>query len=293
MEKNLPEDERIIPFTSDYGFKVTFGNEKNTLFLKKALQILIGSDIPIKEIFFKNTEFNALTLEDRHGIFDLLCQDEKDNTFIVEMQLQATFSFLNRLKFYSIHAFNNLIDKGDFDFNITRKIYCIAFLGTNIFNFEDYKNVLTLRNQEGLLADDQTTYITIELNKFMINAEDVNSDIEKLIYSVKYNKLMENTAKRPAFMEEEWLKSALDELDIRAMTPDKYRDYMMYKMRLAEAERAKAELVRESEKRGEKIGEIKATIKYTDWDDAKIASNLNVDIKLVKKIRKEISKENG
>jgi hypothetical protein len=35
---------------------------------------------------------------------------------------------------------------------------------------------------------------------------------------------MENTATQPAFMEEEWLKSAFDQLDLKAMTPEKYRD---------------------------------------------------------------------
>jgi predicted transposase/invertase (TIGR01784 family) len=301
MERVIPNDERFISFTSDYGFKVTFGNELNMIFLKKALQILIGSDIPIKEIYFKNTAFNALTIEDRQGIFDLFCQDEKDNLFIVEMQLQATLAFLNRLKFYNILALNSLIGKGKFDFKITNKIYCIAFLGTDIFPFENCKNVLTLKNQDGLLADDQTTYITIELNKFNLKAEDIKTDFDKLIYTIKYDRLMENTATRPAFMEEEWLKSAFDELDLRAMTPEKYSAYMMYKMRLDENERIKEELMRESEergeergeKRGEKRGEIMGAIKFTDWNDTKIAENLKVEVKLVKQIRKELNKENG
>jgi predicted transposase/invertase (TIGR01784 family) len=228
MEKKIQENERFIPFTSDYRFKVTFGNEDNTIFLKKALQVLIDSDVPIKKIFFKKSDFNALTIEDRNGIFDLYCQDEKDDIFIVEMQLQATHSFLNRLKFYGIHAFNSVIEKGKFDFNVTKKIYCIAFLGTDIFSFENCKNVLTLKNQDGFLADDQTVYITVELNKFNLKAHEIKTDFEKLIYSIKYDKLMENTATRPAFMEEEWLKSAFDQLDLRAMTPEKYRDYMVY-----------------------------------------------------------------
>jgi predicted transposase/invertase (TIGR01784 family) len=297
VDRVIRENERFIPFTSDYGFKVTFGNEQNTVFLKKALQILIDSDVPIKEIFFKKSDFNALTVEDRNGIFDLYCQDEKDDIFIVEMQLQATLAFLNRLKFYGVHAFNSVIDKGKFDFNVTKKIYCIAFLGTDIFPFESCKNVLTLKNQDGLLADDQTTYITIELNKFNLKIHEIESDFEKLIYSIKYDKLMENTATRPAFMEEEWLKSAFDELDLRAMTPEKYRDYMVYKMRLAEAERIKEELVRNSKEEGRKEGEIKgeisATIKFTDWSDEKIAENLKVELKLVKQIRKELSKKKG
>ena len=216
----------------------------------------------------------------------MLCQDEKDNMFIVEMQLQATLAFLNRLKFYNLHVLNGMIDKGKFDFNIKRKIYCIAFLGADIFSFENCKNVLTLNNQDGLLADDQTTYITVELNKFKLKADEIKTDFEKLVYSIKYDKLMENTATRPAFMEEDWLKSAFDQLDLRAMTPEKYRDYMMYKMRVAEGERLREELISESEKRGE----IKSAIKFTDWDNAKIAADLKVEIELVEQIRKELGK---
>jgi hypothetical protein len=147
-----------------------------------------------------------------------------------------------------------------------------------------------LKNQDGLLADDQTTYVTVELNKFKLKADEIKTDFEKLVYLIKYYKLMENTAKPPAFMEEDWLKSAFEEFDIRAMTPDKYRDYMMYKMRIAEGERLREVLIRESEKRGEKRGEIIGAIKFTDWSNAEIATKLKVKISLVRQIRKELNK---
>ncbi|MCE7922784.1 MAG: hypothetical protein DYG98_06990 [Haliscomenobacteraceae bacterium CHB4] len=51
MEKPL-ELPDLLPITSDYGFKVTFGNRTNTLFLRKALQALIQSSVPIIEIEF-------------------------------------------------------------------------------------------------------------------------------------------------------------------------------------------------------------------------------------------------
>jgi hypothetical protein len=35
-----------LPSTSDYGFKVTFGNPHNTEFLRRALQALIRSEVP-------------------------------------------------------------------------------------------------------------------------------------------------------------------------------------------------------------------------------------------------------
>ena len=137
MERDIPNDERFIAFTSDYGFKVTFGNEENTLFLRKALQALIGSKVAIKKIAFIKTNLNAVTDVDRSIIFDLFCKDENNETYIVEMQLQATDVFLNRLKFYAFHSLNRLVKKGKFNFNLKTKIYCIAFLGTNIFSFEE------------------------------------------------------------------------------------------------------------------------------------------------------------
>ena len=41
-------ERRFISMLSDYGFKVTFGNEAKPVFVRKAIQALIGSPIPIK-----------------------------------------------------------------------------------------------------------------------------------------------------------------------------------------------------------------------------------------------------
>ena len=56
MEALYTDDQIFIPIISDYGFKATFGNEANTLFLRRALQALIKSDIAITDVKFdKNT----------------------------------------------------------------------------------------------------------------------------------------------------------------------------------------------------------------------------------------------
>lgn len=53
------DDQIFIPIISDYGFKATFGNEANTLFLRRALQALIKSEVPIKEVKFDKNTFEA------------------------------------------------------------------------------------------------------------------------------------------------------------------------------------------------------------------------------------------
>ena len=56
---------QFIPLLSDYGFKATFGNETNSLFLRTALQALIKSPVPIRELHLEKNAFEALTQDSR------------------------------------------------------------------------------------------------------------------------------------------------------------------------------------------------------------------------------------
>ena len=106
------EANPFIPLVSDYGFKVTFGNAADTLFLRVALQALIDSPVPIREITFDNTAFEALTRDSRAGIYDVACTDEAGNQFIVEMQLAHAPAFLQRMKFYALLGWSSKNGQG-------------------------------------------------------------------------------------------------------------------------------------------------------------------------------------
>ena len=97
------DNERFISILSDYGFKVTFGNESDTRFLRRALQALIESPVAIREIQFIQNEIQGLTRDSRSGIYDLFCTDEKGNNLIVEMQLGKYPEFIQRMKFYALY----------------------------------------------------------------------------------------------------------------------------------------------------------------------------------------------
>ena len=64
----------IVPFISDYGFKVAF--TEDTLFTRKAIQLLIRSDIPIDKLTMERNEINGIALEGRSGTYDVICKDE-------------------------------------------------------------------------------------------------------------------------------------------------------------------------------------------------------------------------
>ncbi len=222
------DNERFISILSDYGFKVTFGNESDTRFLRRALQALIQSPVAIAKVEFIESEIPGLTKDSRSGVYDIACVDEQGNQFIVEMQLSKYPDFIQRMKFYSFYRLNTLIRKGKYRFEGLPKIYCIGILAVNIFpHIADYHNVAVLKNEKGELIDDQTTFITVELAKFKKRLANVQTDLDKLIYTMKTIHKATKPKQFPQFWNEEWLEAAIKELDTRAMTPEKRMAYEM------------------------------------------------------------------
>ncbi|QDK81704.1 Rpn family recombination-promoting nuclease/putative transposase [Spirosoma sp. KCTC 42546] len=218
----IPEisEQRFIPIISDYGFKATFGNEANTLFLRTSLQALIKSSVPINDVQFEKNAFEALTVDSRSGIYDLACTDEQGNQFIVEMQLAHAPNFIQRMKFYALHKFNTLVERGQFNYSNLPKIYCIAFLEKSILPITSYHTIANLRSESGELIDSQMSFITVELAKFDKDTADIQTDLEKLIFTMKTLHTVTEPTQYPAFWNEEWLKKAIDELDTRKMSPE-------------------------------------------------------------------------
>ncbi|AQG78441.1 Rpn family recombination-promoting nuclease/putative transposase [Spirosoma montaniterrae] len=228
METTYSDEQRFIPLISDYGFKTTFGNEANSLFLRTALQALIKSEAAIEHIQFLPNELSRLTLDSRSGIYDLACQDAQGRFFIVEMQLSKYPEFVQRMKFYSLYRFNTLVKKGDYAFEGLPTVYCIGILAESIFpTIMEYHNIAVLKNQHGELIDEQTTIITVELSKFDKSLASIQSDLDKLLYTMKTLHTVTDPTQYPKFWNEEWLRLAIDELDKRAMTPEERLDYEM------------------------------------------------------------------
>lgn len=247
-------EQDFIPFTSDYGFKVTFGNENNTVFLKRALEALLQLRYGIKEIVFSKNTFDGLIKDSRSGIFDMTCTDERGDTFIVEMQGQAKAFFMNRLQFYAFQRFDFLVKKGKFDFDIAEKIYCIAILGANISEAASYYNTISLKNQDGIEYLSAIQYVTVELEKFTLSADEVKSNLEKLIFTIKNAHKMTAKAEKPAFWEEDWLNIPMGELDIRTLSPERYEAYQYWLVQQADNERWEKELIERSQRTGMERG---------------------------------------
>ncbi len=241
------QNSPYISLLSDYGFKATFGNEADNLFLRTALQALIKSDTPIRQVQFDKNTFEALTIDSRSGIFDLACTDENGSQFIVEMQLGIAPHFIQRMKFYALHKFNTVVERGTFDYAKLPKIYAIAILAKNILPTETFHTVANLRSEIGEIIDSQLTFITIELAKFDKIVTEIETDLDKLVYTMKTLHNTEST-QYPAFWNEEWLKRAIDELDTRKMSPEERAYFARVTAANAEAVNAEKRKIKEAKK---------------------------------------------
>ncbi|GAA4418348.1 Rpn family recombination-promoting nuclease/putative transposase [Nibrella viscosa] len=267
-----------IPIISDYGFKATFGNEADSLFLRVALQALIKSDSPIREVHFDKNAFEALTIDSRSGIFDLSCTDEKGNQFIVEMQLEFAPYFVQRMKFYALHKFNTLVERGEFDYANLPRLYAIAFLEKGILPTASYHTVANLRSEQGEIIDSQMSFITVEMAKFNKQVAEIETDLEKLVYTMKTLHTTEPT-QYPAFWNEEWLRRAIDELDTRKMTPEERAYFARVTAANAEAvkaERQKIQEAREAENLAVKTETVKNLLSLGVLSISQIAKTVGV-----------------
>jgi predicted transposase/invertase (TIGR01784 family) len=286
MEALYTDDQIFIPIISDYGFKATFGNEANTLFLRKALQALIKSEVPIKEVKFDKNTFEGITQDGRSGIFDLACTDENDNHFIVEMQYGDAPYFVQRMKFYALHKFNAMVKRGKFDYGTLPKIYCVAILANDILPYPQFHTVANLRNEQGELFDDQMTFITVELDKFTLHEIDCQTDLQKLIYTMKtiHTHTFTNPIQFPKFWDEDWLKVAIDELDSRKMTPDEKASFEILVARNAEA--VKSEAIKLNQ---EKAKFVKYLLIEGNKTCEQIAEIVGVSVDFVKSVQRQLS----
>ena len=281
------DNEWFISILSDYGFKVTFGNESDTRFLRRALQALIQSPVAIKEVQFIESEIPGLTRDSRSGVYDVACTDEADNQFIVEMQLSKYPDFIQRMKFYSFYRLNTLVRKGKYRFEGLPKIYCIGILAVSIFpHIADYHNVIVLKNEKGELIDDQTTFITVELAKFKKRLADVQTDLDKLIYTMKTTHKATKPKQFPQFWNEEWLEAAIKELDTRQMSPEKRMAYEMTVSANALAIENENRKIEEAEKK--KIQEVVKNGLLKGYDVGLVADIAGVSIDFILDVQKQL-----
>ena len=93
--------ERYINPHTDFGFKRLFGSEFNKELLISFLNALFRGEQDVKDVTYLNSEQLGDRADARRAIFDVYCENQKGEKFIVEMQNVYQEFFKDRTIYYS------------------------------------------------------------------------------------------------------------------------------------------------------------------------------------------------
>jgi predicted transposase/invertase (TIGR01784 family) len=104
------KEKYLNPFT-DFGFKKLFGSDVNKDLLISFLNAILPKGVKIARITYLKTEHLGHSKIDRKVVYDVYCENEQGEKFIVELQKARQKYFKERTIFYSSfhkkkHAFS-------------------------------------------------------------------------------------------------------------------------------------------------------------------------------------------
>ena len=215
----------INPYT-DFGFKKLFGTPLNKELLISFLNSLFEGKEVISDLTYLNGENLGNSYGDRRAIFDVYCENEKGETFIVEMQKAEQQFFKDRSVFYSTFAIQNQGKKGIWDFNL-KGVYTVAILD---FVFPDNEYPDDSLRHEVKLVDvddkhvfyDKLTFLYLEMPKFTKTEDELETMYDKWLF-VLHN--LSCLMKRPAALQERVFTRLFEQAEIARYSPKERQKY--------------------------------------------------------------------
>jgi predicted transposase/invertase (TIGR01784 family) len=180
--------DRYINLLTDFGFKRLFGTEPNKNLLIDFLNVILPPQHRVRDLTYRNTENLGNTPIDRKAIFDLYCESEAGEKFIVEMQKAKHNYFKDRSIYYSTFPIQEQAEKGNWNYKLT-PVYAIGILD---FVFDEDKNddtllhIVELKDQDGKVFYDKLKFIYLELPKFKKSIDQLTDHFDKWLFLLKH-----------------------------------------------------------------------------------------------------------
>jgi predicted transposase/invertase (TIGR01784 family) len=219
-----PIPDRYISLLTDFGFKRIFGTEPNKLLLIDFLNTLLPAQHRIQDVDFKKNEHLGSTQLDRKAIFDIYCQAESGERFVVEIQKAKQNFFKDRSVYYATFPIQEQAIKGDWDFELSA-VYTIGILD---FIFDDHKNdpnllhTVELKNQRGDVFYDKLKFIYIELPKFKKSLNQLNTHFDKWLFLFRH---LADLTDRPAPLQDDIFNELFEIAEISQFSTTEQANY--------------------------------------------------------------------
>lgn len=219
-------EKYINPFT-DYGFKKLFGEEPNKDLLLDFLNELLKEEQgQIVDLTYLKNEHLGATDIDRKAIFDLYCENEKGERFIVELQKSKQNFFRDRTVYYSTFPIQEQAKRADWNYEL-KAVYTIAILD---FVFDEDKNEPNKFRYDIKLSDietrkvfyDKLTFIYLEMPKFNKTVDELETRFEKQLYVIRNLNRLDRI---PDKLKERIFEKLFETAEIAKFTSEQVRSY--------------------------------------------------------------------
>jgi predicted transposase/invertase (TIGR01784 family) len=213
----------ISPFT-DFGFKKLFGEEASKDLLIDFLNQFLPEHHRIQTLAFRNSEQMGATDYDRKAIFDIYCENQNGEKFIVELQKAKQNFFKDRTVYYSTFPIKEQAEKGDWVFEL-KAVYCIGILDFVFDESEEkgeYLHTVKLKDQNNKVFYDKLTFIYIEMPNFNKNENELFDKKDKWLYFLKN---LEDFDHIPAILGEKIFDSAFQKAELAKLDTNEMFKY--------------------------------------------------------------------
>jgi len=220
------KEKYINPFT-DFGFKRLFGEEPNKdLLLDFLNEILRDQQGQIVDLTYLKTEKFGISEQERKAIFDLYCENEKGEKFIVEMQKSKQNFFKDRSVYYSTFPIQEQAQKSEWNYEL-KAVYTIGILD---FVFDSDQNEPEKFRYDVRLQDiktnktfyDKLTFIYFEMPKFNKSIDELETHFDKWLYVLKN---LHKLNRLPEKLKEQVFEKVFEVAEIAKFSREEYISY--------------------------------------------------------------------
>ena len=270
----------INPYT-DFGFKLIFGSEINKELIISFLNGVLQNEV-IVDITFRNVEMPGLSHDFRRIVFDIFCENEKGEFFIVEMQRSPQKYFSDRVLYYASFAIQQqtylMKERMQMQpeelqkrwvYNI-RKVYVVCIL--NYVMEPDYPekyrwDIVRMDRELKVPFSETLNEVYLEMPKFVLSLSDCDTIYKKWLYVLNNIDIMERL---PEELNNQIFRKLKSIVEIERMNPD---ERLAYELSLS-AERDLYACMSTQFEKGEAVGEAKGEARGEAKGKADTARNM-------------------
>ena len=284
----------INPYT-DFGFKRLFGEEANKDLLIDFLNAFLPEKHQVRKLEFRNTEQLGIIVADRKAVFDIYCEAENGEKFIVEMQKARQRWFKDRAIFSITFPIRDQAPKGfvegaDWNYEL-KAVYLIAVLGFEYDQEEERRKLqrdVMLKDQDGDVFYDKLQFIFLQMPLFQKAEAELATRQDKWYYFLKNLPGLEEI---PAILREPIFERAFETAEIARMNKTELLTYEAHLKAYRDNYSVMETAVFEGEAKGrakgrdEGIAEIARNMKRKGLDPALIAEMTGLTFEEIKRLK--------